>query len=295
MNVQQNIDRQEREFKELLQRIMQAPLSPITESVKEMDKRLDQFEQMFQDMRDIELSALSMGAEEARKQIRSLKTITEETPHEVRNAIEPLLAQLQAQLEQGTLQGIQQLVKELADQVERTARHADTKTSAINSDILQSKTEIQSSQLKAIEQLEHSNQSRLEQAQIEVGQMLGLLTEKLTHQSENEQKLFDGLQEMMTMHTKELKEQSASSLEQATKETTTQIVALVQSMAQLQVALTKQKHQLDILQEQQTASSSQLVDKVVRFTQPIRKWLIASFLLAGAGLAGVITLVAERF
>lgn len=113
MTLHQSIERQERELQELLQKVMQAPLSPITDSVLELKERMDELEQQVREMRETELSALNLATVDTHKQIRSLKNITVEIPQEVRGTLQPLLEQFQAQLEQKAQQRIHQLATDL--------------------------------------------------------------------------------------------------------------------------------------------------------------------------------------
>jgi len=295
MNIQQDIDQQEREFSELLQRVMQHPLSPIANSVKEVDKRLGQLEQNLQDMREIELNALTLSGEDSRKQIRSLKSITEDTPQEVHNAIQPLLVEVRTQLEQSTLQSIQEVLKKLGDHLEHAAQHTSTQIAAIATSASQSQAEMQLFQKQAMEQLEHSFQSTLKYLHTELKETVKNLGLQLSQQSENNQNSLCLLQKMMQRHAKELQEQSATAFEQVTQQAATQLTMASQSMAQLQDVLTEQESQLKLLQEQQFEWPNRLSDQMVRFTQPIRRWLIVSVLLTGAGVAGVVALVAGKF
>ena len=119
MNDQQSIERQEREFTELLEKVMQAPLLPITASVREVQERIEQLEEQISRIHD-DLSGLSIGARDTLAQIRSLKSITEEIPGQVCDVLQPPVEKLQGQLKQledEVQQHVHQLVSDFAGQL----------------------------------------------------------------------------------------------------------------------------------------------------------------------------------
>lgn len=119
MSIHQSIERQEREFKELLQTVMQAPLSPLTDSVRELNERMGLLAQQVSEMREIELS-LNLGAEDTRKQIRSLTSLTKETSSQI-DVLQPVLTQLHElhsqKLSQQLASGFRQLGDEAHDRM----------------------------------------------------------------------------------------------------------------------------------------------------------------------------------
>jgi len=244
MNTQQNIVRQEREFKELLQKIMREPLSPINDSVQGLTQRLDQLEQMFRDMREIDLGALSSDAEKVHKQIRSLKSATDEIPQAVRDVMQPLLEQLHTQLEEGKLHEIQELVKELAVQLESASQRTSTQITGLVDSASNSQDALQVMLQRNVAELEDASQSAFTQVQTEVGRMVVDLTGQLMQQSQSDQHSFGRLHELMNQHTQELSEHSAAGLKQVTQQNAVQVGALTDSMEQLQTVFANQKHQV---------------------------------------------------
>lgn len=112
-NTQNEIDRQEQELKELLQRVMQSPLEPLSQSVAGLDERIEQVEELVQDLRDVELAALSLGADDSRKQMRALRSLAEETPREVHSTLRPLLEKCLVELEQQRQRTLTELQQDL--------------------------------------------------------------------------------------------------------------------------------------------------------------------------------------
>lgn len=121
MNNQHDIERQEREFQELLQKVMKEPLAPVTNSVLLLDKRLNEFEGMLQDLQATTQGA-NMTADDALLQLRLLKSLTEEAPREFRQSLQPMMREVQSTLEQSTLvahrDSVEQLSGQLAQQSE---------------------------------------------------------------------------------------------------------------------------------------------------------------------------------
>lgn len=121
MNTQRTIEQQEAELKELLQRVMQAPLEPITNSVQKLDKHLgvlEDLEEQIKDVRDIDLAALRQTADESYKCTRSINSLIENIPAEVTNKIQPLLGQELGKLHkvhQSSLEDVQVHLKEHLD------------------------------------------------------------------------------------------------------------------------------------------------------------------------------------
>lgn len=290
MSEHQSIERQEREFKDLLQKVMQAPLSPLSDSVQELKERMDQMEQLVSEMREIELSALSLGAEDTRKLIRSLRSVTEETPQEVLGRLQPLLKQQQVQLEQG----IRQLAMNLADQLTHTEQQAANHMAGLKDTIVESRGAIESSQKQGLKYLEDVQQTTLAHLHTECESLRGEVGNQLATQSADGQHAVARVQELLSLHRQELKQQSATGLRQLGDEADARMSQLSQSMAQLQTVLSAQQQQLACLQQQQVACSERLVEQMQGALQPLRKWIIASVCMAVASLAGLIALTAVR-
>lgn len=294
MSVHQSIERQEREFKDLLQKVMQAPLSPLADSVQELKEHMDQLEQLVSEMRDIELSAISLEAEDTRKQIRSLKNITEDTPREVHGVLQPLFEQLQEQLEQGAQQGIRQLATDLADQLKHSEQHAAKHVAGLKDAIAVSQGAVESSQKQSVEYLKNLQQATLAQLHTECESLRGEVGSQFAEQSADGQRAVARVQELMSQHSHELRQQSSSGLRQLGDEADARMSQLTQYMEQLQIVLSAQQQQLERLQQEQAASSEHLGELLQHALLPLRKWVITSVCVAATSLASVLALVAGR-
>jgi hypothetical protein len=231
MNNQHDIARQEHEFQELLQKVMQEPLAPVTKSVRELDKRLNQFESMLEDLQAI-IQGTNMSADDALTQIRSLKSLAEETPREIRLSLQPMLHQVQNTLEQGTVTAHRDSVDKLSGQ--------------------------------------------------------------LVQQGESGKQSFIQLHEMMAQQRHELGTQVAASLMEVARLNEAEVAPLVQSVAQMQLAFAEQQMQLTALAMQQEAWARKWTEQLASSTQSVRRWLIATLVVASAGCAAGIAMFAGR-
>lgn len=273
MSIHQSIERQEREFKELLQKVMQAPLSPLTDSVRELKERMGLLEQQVSEMHETELSALNLGAEDTRKQIRSLKGITEETPREVYDVLQPVLEQLQVQLTHSEQQAAIQV--------------ADLKDA-----IAASQGAIESSQKQGFKNLENLQETALARLHSEYENLRGEVGSQLADQSAKGQRAVVRVQELLSLHSQELSQQSASGFRQLGDETHARMSQLIQSMAHLQTVLSAQQQELERQQQQQAAYSERLGEQIQSALLPLRKWIMASVCVAAASLAAVVAIAA---
>ena len=294
MSDHQSIERQEREFKDLLQKVMQAPLSPLADSVEELRKRMDQLELLVRGMREIELSGLSLGAEDTRKQIRSHKSVTEEIPREVHAVLQPLFAQLQAHLELGAQQRISQLAKDLAGQLTHTEQQTANHVAGLKDAIAASQGAIESSQKQDFENLGNLQQSTRAQLRTECESLRGDVGSQLAKQSAEGQRAIVRVQELLSLDSKELRQQSSSGLRRLGDEADARMSQLTQYMEQLQTVLSAQQQQLEHLQQEQAASSERLGQQLQQALLPLRMWVIASVCVAATSLASVLALVAGR-
>lgn len=231
MNNQHDIARQEHEFQELLQKVMQEPLAPVTKSVRELDKRLNQFESMLEDLQAI-IQGTNMSADDALTQIRSLKSLAEETPREIRLSLQPMLHQVQNTLEQGTVTAHRDSVEKLSGQ--------------------------------------------------------------LVEQGESDKQSFIQLHEMMAQQRHELGTQVAASLMEVARLNEAEVAPLVQSVAQMQLAFAEQQMQLTALAMQQEAWARKWTEQLASSTQSVRRWLIATLVVASAGCAAGIAMFVGR-
>ncbi|MFA6071467.1 MAG: hypothetical protein WC810_23060 [Janthinobacterium sp.] len=231
MNNQHDIARQEHEFQELLQKVMQEPLAPVTKSVRELDKRLNQFESMLEDLQAI-IQGTNMSADDALTQIRSLKSLAEETPREIRLSLQPMLHQVQNTLEQGTVTAHRDSVDKLSGQ--------------------------------------------------------------LVQHGESGKQSFIQLHEMMAQQRHELGTQVAASLMEVARLNEAEVAPLVQSVAQMQLAFAEQQMQLTALAMQQEAWARKWTEQLASSTQSVRRWLIATLVVASAGCAAGIAMFAGR-
>ncbi|MES2899528.1 MAG: hypothetical protein V4723_07355 [Pseudomonadota bacterium] len=101
MNTQSEIDRHEREFKDLLTRVMREPLTPVVESVRGLDARLGAMTDLLQDLREVDLGTLHIHAEDVTKNFRKLKSCVEEGLLDVEHKMLPLFDTLLLQQDEG--------------------------------------------------------------------------------------------------------------------------------------------------------------------------------------------------
>ena len=292
MSIHQSIERQEREFKELLQKVMQAPLSPLTDSLLELKERMDLLEQEVSEMHEIELGVLNQGTVDTRKQIQSLKSITEETPREVYDVLQPLLEQLQVQLEQRAQQRILQLATDLAGQLTHTEQKAAIHVTDLKDVITASQGAIESSQNQGFKYLENLQQTALARLHTECESLRGEVGSQLAEQSAEGQRAVVRVQELLSLHGQELSQQSASGFRQLGNEAHAHMSQLTQSMAHLQTLLSAQQLELESLKQQQAAYSERLGEQMQNALLPLRKWVIVSVCVAAASLVGVVALTA---
>lgn len=290
MNVNQSIERQEREFKDLLQKVMQAPLSPLTDSVLELKERMEQLEHQVSEMREIELSALNLGAEDTRKQIRSLKSITEETPREVYDVLQPLLEQLQVQLEQKAQQRIRQLATDMAGHLTHTEQQAAIHVADLKDAITASQGAIETSQKQGFKYLENFQQTALARLHSECESLRSEVGSQLAEQLADGQRTVVRVQELLSLHNQELSQQSASGFRQLGDEAHARMSQLAQAMTHLQTLLSAQQQQLECLQQQQVSYSERLKEQMQQALLPLKKWVIASVCMAAA--SSVVALAA---
>lgn len=138
MNTQRTIEQQEAELKELLQRVMQAPLEPIANSVQRLDKHLEvleDLEKQIKELRDSDLAALMLETSESYKKCTSsINSMVENIPEEVKNKLQPLLAQELGKLQkvhQSALEEVQVHLKEHVDAAQHRSIENEIKLQAL--------------------------------------------------------------------------------------------------------------------------------------------------------------------
>ena len=73
-----------------------------------------------------------------------------------------------------------------------------------------------------------------------------------------------------------------------------EVAPLVQSVAQMQLAFAEQQMQLTALAMQQEAWARKWTEQLASSTQSVRRWLIATLVVASAGCAAGIAMFAGR-
>lgn len=316
MKAEQQIKQIETELQELLKRIMQTPLNPITEKMQKLQSHLEEVEDLVKEIRDVDLGGLSLSAQDAEKQIRSLKSIAENTPRDVQKTVQPLLQQEIKQLEHAQHANIEQLQIQLKTSSEEKERHL---LETLSTQMKQQSEQSQQSLARLLahtERAEHQSAAALEQTSQDLtakimsittmvtelqatlaaqarqsSSALEQATQNLTAQISAQATSISKLQTMLD----EQARQSASSLERTTQDLTKRISTLAEIAAEQRTTLAAQSGQVGQLQLQQAESTSKLAEQVAHALRPVRQWLIAAVSVASAGLIGTVVLAARQF
>ncbi len=313
MKSEQQIEQLEKELQELLQRVMQAPLSPLKNTVQDLQKHLDEVEDLVKEIRDVDLSTLSTGSQNTEKQIKFLKSSIESTPKDVQRTLQPLLQQelkslenshhanidqLQSHLKASAAENDRHLLSTLTIQLQTQAEHEQkaiaqllTHTERIEKQsasalqqTTQNLTEKISTVSTSVMELQTALAAQSQQASSSLEQTAQTLASQISEQTTSISKLQATLDKQA--------EQAASSLEQTTRDLAVKISTLAELATQQQTALTAQSEQISQLQQQQSEAQLKLADQ---FLEPMRRWLIAAASLAGAGVIGTVALAVRQF
>lgn len=290
MTLKQEIELQEQEFRELLERVMRSPLAPVHDSVKNLDCRLEELEAMLQEMRDVELSALGLHVEEMSTQVRQMKSKTGETPREVRLAVEPILQQLQARVEQAQHATLDRL-KEEGKRVDGVAHRLGAKLAEVADTVSESQKTLQSTLQGNVEQIEGTVKMASVQAKAQMHQLSSDLGGRVSQQVESNQQAFGGLQELLDQALVRLRENSTVER----KHVDERIAALTVLLSEVRPMFAEQNHYLDTLKHQQDAISARMTEQLSHVTQRMRRWLLAGTGLVCLGYIGVAFLVMQKF
>lgn len=266
MNTQRTIEQQEAELKELLQRVMQAPLEPISNSVQKLEKHLgvlDDLEEQIKDLRDVDLASLTLTTNESYKYSRSIKSLAEEIPAHVENKIKTLLTQELAELQKVQLSTLEMVKIHLVEQIE-VLRNVDLAALKQAADESYKWT--------------HSFNSIVESIPAEVkNQLQSFLVQELDV-------LKKGQQSALEMVKTDLKENINATQHRANE-----------NEIKLRTLIETQKEQILLLLIQNEKGAAQFKNELTQIHTGIKRWLIANVLFAGAGLIGMATLVTRLY
>lgn len=266
MNTQRTIEQQETELKELLQRVMQAPLEPISNSVQKLDKHLGvlkDLEEQIKDLRDVDLAALTLTTNESYKCTRSIKSLAEEIPTHVENNIKILLTQ-----ELGELQKVQ------LSTLERVKIHLEEQTEVLRNIDLAALKQTTDESYKCT----RSINSIVENIPAEV---MNKLQSFLAQELGGLQKVHQSALEIVKT---DLKEHINATQHRANE-----------NEIKLRTLIETQKEQILLLLIQNGKGAIQFKSELAQIHAGIKRWLIANVLFAGAGLIGMATLVTRLY
>lgn len=290
MTLKQEIELQEQEFRELLERVMRGPLAPVHDSVKNLDRRLEELEAMLQEMRDVELSALGLHVEEMSTQVRQMKSKAGETPREVRLAVEPILQQLQAQVEQAQ-HATHARLEEEGKRVDGIAHRLGAQLAGVADTVSVSQKTLQSTLQGNVEQIEGSVKAASVQAKAQMHQLSSDLGGQVSQQVESNKQAFGRLQDLHSQALVRLRENSTDERKQVEE----RIAALTVSLSEVRPMFAEQNHYLNMLKQQQDAISTQMAEQLRRATQRVGMWFLAGSGLVCLGYIGVAFLVMQKF
>lgn len=315
MKSEQQIKQLETELQELLQRVMQAPLGPITQKMQSFQGQLEEVEDLVKEIRDVDLG-LSLSAQDTEKQIKALKFSVENAPRDVQKTVHPLLQQEIKQLEHAQHANIEQLQTELKTNAEEKARHLRETLSAQmkqqseqnEHSLAQLLTHTKRTEQQSIAALEQTSQdltAKIAAVSTSVAELQGALSaqarksssaleqtaQALTAQASAQVTSISKLQAVLD----EQARQFAASLERTAHDLAARISALAEIATEQRSALASQSEQMDQVQRQQAESPVKLAEQVTHALRPVRQWLIAVVTVASAGLIGTALLAARQF
>lgn len=290
MTVKQEIELQEQEFRELLERVMRSPLAPVHDSVKNLDCRLEELEAMLQEMRDVELSALGLHVEEMGTQVRQMKSKTGETPREVRMAVEPILQRLQAQVEQAQ-HATHDRIEEEGKRVDEAAHRLGAQLAGVADTVLESQKTLRSTLQGNVEQIEESVKAASVQTKAQMHHLSSDLGGRVSQQVESNEQAFGRLQELLGQALVRLRENSTDERRQVEE----RIAALTVSLSEVRPMFAEQNHHLDTLKQQQDAISARMAEQLSHVTRRMGRWFLAGAGLICVGYIGIAFLVMQKF
>ena len=311
MESKQQIEQIETELQELLNRVMEAPLSSITEKLQNFQNHLRDVEKLIEEVRDVDLDGLQ-SAEAAEEQIKSLKKSIEKTPQ----AVHPLLRQEIMQLEHTQHANIEQLQTQLKTNAEEKERHLLETLSAKMKQQSEQSQQALARLLAQTELVEQQSAAALEKTSQDLTAKIAAISTSVTKLQEAlaaqarqsssalEQATQDLTAQIFAQATSisrlqtvlnEQARQSASLLERTTQDLATRISSLAEMATEQRNTLAAQSEQIGQLQRQQAESPAQLSEQVAQALRPVRQWLIAAVSVASAGLIGIAVLAARQF
>lgn len=305
MNVNKQIEQQERELKDLLHAVMREPLAPVLASVSQLQERVDDLEQQLQDAHQTELGILSMGTADIEKQIRLLKARVDATPEEVRQTAQ----QLRGALESGTLAAIGGKVTQLSEQLESGMGNAASHNARMQHDVAQLDGKLARQMKVQQEALElvHGIEQQIVQAAATLTQLshggaeqadnltksITRLQQDLLMQQQATQRAVDALRGGLGQQDEALRRQSAAGLQAAEQLSADQAAFIMQSNEGMQAVVAGQQLLLQSVCQQQDAVLARL-DQLNAAGRWLRPALTTALVLAAAACAGVAALLLFR-
>lgn len=284
MNVDKQIEQQERELKDLLHAVMRDPLAPVLASVIQLQERVDDLEQQLQAAHQTELGILSMSTADIEKQIRLLKARVDATPEEVRQATQ----QLRSELENGTLAAIGGTLTRLSAQLDskllqQTAAHQEALglIRGIEQHNVQAAATLTQLARGGAEQSDHLTKS------------ISRLQQDLQQQQQATQRAVDALRDGLAQQDEARRRQSAAGLQAMEQHSAGQAALITQANEAMLAVLAGQQQLLQAVRQQQDAMLAGLghLHAAGRWLRPA---LTTALVLAAAACAGMATLLLYR-
>lgn len=291
MSIQQDIERQERDFQDLLDKVMRAPLDPISQSIKALEERLEQVETMLQDVRDVDLTGLSLSLEDTVKKVDTVRSISRDAPRELGSKVQSLLEQLRVELEQGVLHKTHALIQQHSVQFEGVADQVVNRLTAVTDAVSDSRAALDLTLQQNVAYLEGAIQSRSEEIATRVQHATEHLSGIAVQHEASHLQLFERLHESIKHDAAAFQQEVTAKHERVDQ----QILALGESITATQDMLARQANQLDTFREQHNTLAEQLREQVTQTTERLRTWLIVVACLGGVSAVSAATVIAGKF
>ena len=261
MTTEHNIAKQEAELKELLNRVMDAPLQPLKKSVEDISKHFDileKIEDQIKELRENDLIPLQKleRLEKLGKEIKSL--IEDDFSANIKKELNALQTSQQSALEKIE---------------ENLVKHIDTVQAQVNGNTVHLTNELQNSlnfQHGELIQLQNQN----------LGELNALQTSQqsaLEKTEENLVKHIDTVQAQVNGNTVNL------------------INALITSNEKMQIMLKTQYEQISQLQQKNAALTIQYDKKLSHSFLSTKKWIVIATSLAGIGAIETGVVLAQHW
>lgn len=253
MAMNDEIERQEKEFKELLQRMMKEPLNPIADSLEKIDGQIDQVCQAIDDIRKDHLVPIPILFFDVVEKIDGVeRKLVRKTNDQI------------ASLSDG--------LKQILESQEKNSAIRD------QANVLQANTILESG---------------LRQLSVQISAQINLVGEtnqQIASLSKSLQEKLEGQERSATLREQAYALQANAVLENCLQKLSVQVSSLGGSLADLRSALTAQEVNIRDTGALQTELLGRLTGQMIETLAPLHKRLLAVVILAGAGLVATLAM-----